>query len=287
MRTRVLSRPAAAARAAVERATRLPAGGERYEILGEIGRGGMAVVYRARDRLLGRIVALKFVVLDPDQPADMLELFYREARAAAALNHPGIVTIYDLGAIGGRPFISMELVEGEDLLQMTARSGPLGVGEAIWVAVQAAAALEFAHVRGLVHRDIKPGNLMVSSEGALKVMDFGLAVLLRRQDRESTVSGTPAYMSPEQLAGMPLDARADVFSLAASLYELLTCQLPFADMERAAPPLPPSTLRPDIPPSVAAAIVAALDPDPALRPPSVADLAARLRAAYQESLERP
>jgi serine/threonine-protein kinase len=275
-----------AARAAVEKATRLADGGERYEILKELGRGGMAVVYRARDRILGRIVALKFVVVDPDQPADMLELFYSEARAVAALNHPAIVTIYDLGAIGGRPFISMELIEGEDLLQLTGRCGPLGIGEAIWVAVQAAAALDFAHSRGVVHRDIKPGNLMVSTEGALKVMDFGLAVLLRRQDRVSTVSGTPAYMSPEQLAGMPLDARADVFSLAASLYELLTGRLPYEGFDRENPVPDPTSLRADIPPGVSAALVDALAPDPALRPPSAGELALRLRVAYQESLGR-
>jgi hypothetical protein len=286
LRTRVLSRPAMTAIGATKQAaqqSQLPDGGERYEILGELGRGGMAVVYRAKDRLLGRPVALKFLVLAPGHTADVVDMFLREARAAAALNHPSIVTVYDLGRMNGKPFIAMELIEGEDALRMLERGGPFGVGETVWVVVQAATALEFAHQRGLVHRDVKPANLMISVEGQLKVMDFGLAVLARRHRGEKMISGTPAYMSPEQLLGLPLDARSDVFGLAVSAYELLTGRLPFEEFVRDVPPAPPSTVRSDVPPELDAPLLAGLAPDPTERPSSVAEFASRLRAAYDRS----
>ncbi len=216
---------------------------DRYRILGELGRGGMGVVHEALDTTLGRRVALK--ILPPERVADpeRRERFLREARAASALNHPGIVTVHDLGNAEGLDFIVMELVEGETLADRIAR-GPLALGPALGIAAQVADALSRAHSAGIVHRDLKPSNVMVTPEGTAKILDFGLAKLveppageggdtlrLRRLDQgesaEGILLGTVPYMSPEQAAGKPVDARSDVFSFGVVLYEMLTGRHPF------------------------------------------------------------
>jgi serine/threonine-protein kinase len=239
----------------------------------------MAVVYRARDTVLGRTVALKFLPYGLSQHPTLTDLFYREARAAATLNHPAIVTIYDLGIAEGRPFISMEFVQGVDVLRLLQKRGPLPVGEAVWIALEAAAALEHAHRHGLVHRDVKPSNLMITVERTLKVMDFGLAALMASQRKETVVSGTPGYMAPEQFTGQPVDPRADVFGLAVTLYEMLVGELPFQGFTRNVKPQPPSATRVDVPVELDEVILQALEADPAKRPPSAASLASAIRNA--------
>jgi formylglycine-generating enzyme required for sulfatase activity/dienelactone hydrolase/predicted Ser/Thr protein kinase len=209
-----------------------------YELLEEIGKGGMGVVYRARDTRLDRFVAIK--LLPPEQMAnpDRKRRFVQEAKAASALNHPNIVTIHEIDAADGADFIVMEHVEGSPLNQLIPERG-LPVAQALKYAVQIADALAAAHSAGIVHRDIKPGNIMVTQAGRVKVLDFGLAKLLEQTGSEDAtitaeaatragvIVGTVAYASPEQIEAKPVDARTDVFSLGAVLYEMLTGRRPF------------------------------------------------------------
>jgi non-specific serine/threonine protein kinase len=206
----------------------------RYEVLAPLGAGGMGEVYRAHDTLLDRPVALKLLAAAAREDPRFRERFAREARAVLALNHPNVLTVYDVGELDGVPFIAAELVAGSTLRERLA-GGPLPLAEALEIALQAAAALVAAETAGLVHRDIKPENLMLRPDGYLKVLDFGLVKSL-------TLSGAPAgtatlpellvgtvpYMSPEQLRGEPLDARSDVWSLGVVLYEMLAGERPFA-----------------------------------------------------------
>jgi eukaryotic-like serine/threonine-protein kinase len=204
-----------------------------YEILSPIGAGGMGEVYKARDTRLNRLVALKLLPLAAASDPDRLYRFEREARAASALNHPAIITIYDFGQTDAQPWISMELVEGKTLRQMIA-SGPLPLRRALDLAAQIADGLAKAHDAGIVHRDLKPENVMVSEDGFAKILDFGVARLATREPtaesptgdfgmdtRPGTVMGTLAYMSPEQASGAEVDFRSDQFSFGALLYEML------------------------------------------------------------------
>ena len=210
-----------------------------YEVISQLGAGGMGEVYRARDTRLGRDVALKFVLAEAGLPAARDRLL-REARAASALNHPHICTIYDVGEHNGQPFIAMELLEGETLSARLQR-GRLDIDTALDVAMQASDALAAAHERGIIHRDLKPANLFVTGRGDAKILDFGLAkiVLTSPPDARTvatdvqlttpgTVAGTAAYMSPEQARGEPVDARTDLFALGVLLYEMVTGASPFA-----------------------------------------------------------
>lgn len=215
----------------------LPAGTKLgpYEILGPLGTGGMGEVYRASDSRLGREVAVKVLTEDAGSPARR-ERFLREAQAASALNHPGIVTVHDVGHDQGVDFLVMERIEGRTLREIL-DTGLLPVDVALGYARQAAAALDVAHAAGIVHRDLKPQNLMVTSGEQLKILDFGLARVASGEDSMAptierltafgTVLGTPGYMSPEQAEGKPVDARTDVFSLGIILYEMLTGKAPF------------------------------------------------------------
>jgi predicted Ser/Thr protein kinase len=254
-----------------------------YEVLELLGRGGMGVVYKARQQSLDRLVALKFLPEECVRDPEWLARFWREARTASALNHPNVCTIYDVGESAGRPFLSMELIEGQTLEAQVGQRRPLEE-VARWLA-QAARALVAAHAAGVVHRDVKPANLMVRGDGIVKVLDFGLARRLpafessglapgHKDTDPGTRVGTLLYMSPEQAQGAAVDAATDVFSLGIVAYELATGQHPFrADSEIgvlnalvARTPLPASRLNPEVPASLEALIQHALAKDPRLRP---------------------
>ncbi len=200
----------------------------KYEVLGELGHGAMGVVYRARDPMINRLVALKTITIGvADDPA-LLQRFYREAQSAGGLQHPNIVTIYDMGEAGNLPYIAMELVEGENLEQVIARRAPLPLTLKLVYAMQACRAFDYAHKRGIVHRDIKPGNIMLGKDGTVKVVDFGIArVLEASRTQTGMLIGTFAYMSPEQYHGEHADERSDIWSFGVLLYELLSYERPF------------------------------------------------------------
>jgi serine/threonine protein kinase/predicted ATPase len=257
-----------------------------YEILGLLGRGGMGVVFKARQHSLNRPVALKFLPAECARDPAWLARFRREALTASSLNHPNICTIYDSGESSGRPFLSMELIQGQTLDELIGQRRP--VEESARLTGQAARALAAAHAAGVVHRDIKPTNLMVRADGALKVLDFGLARRLDAPCGSSPASvghdtdpgtrvGTPLYMSPEQARAEPVGPASDIFSLGLVLYELATGRHPFlADSTfsvlhaiTAQPPLPPALLNPDVPHPLDALILQMLAKDPRLRPTAV------------------
>jgi hypothetical protein len=200
----------------------------KYELLGELGHGAMGVVYRARDPIINRLVALKTITIGvADDPA-LLQRFYREAQSAGGLQHPNIVTIYDMGEAGNLPYIAMELVEGENLEQVIARRPNLAMTLKLVYAMQACRAFDYAHKRGIVHRDIKPGNVMLGKDGTVKVVDFGIArVLEASRTQTGMLIGTFAYMSPEQYHGEHADERSDIWSFGVLLYELLCYERPF------------------------------------------------------------
>jgi eukaryotic-like serine/threonine-protein kinase len=270
-----------------------------FRILGKLGEGGMGVVYKATDEALGRVVALKILpetlVDDPERRARLL----REARAAAAVTHPNIATVYEVGEAGGRVYIAMEHVEGATLRYLLA-GGPLPVSPALQVAVQVARGLAKAHEKGIVHRDLKPDNVMVTPEGA-KLLDFGLAKSQEgatsvralqsqatdlRITAEGATVGTPAYMSPEQLEGDPVDARSDVFAFGITLFEMLTGAHPFPARSQAA--MTAAIIRdeaaraskhdPRIPPGLDRIVSRCLEKKPSSRYPNAGALVADLEA---------
>ncbi|PYU29473.1 MAG: hypothetical protein DMG31_17535 [Acidobacteria bacterium] len=207
----------------------------RYEILQEIGRGAMGVVFKGRDPLIGRAVAVKTITAGVTEDADLLERFYREARAAGGLQHPNIVTIYEMAESGGAPFIAMEYLEGESLEKLIARKPALCLGTKVGYVVQTCRALDYAHRRGVIHRDIKPANIMVTRDGIVKVVDFGIARITDTSKTQTgALLGTLAYLSPEQLRGQHADARSDIWALGVVLYELIAYQRPFAGENHAA-----------------------------------------------------
>ena len=202
----------------------------RYELEERVGSGGMSAVYRAHDRLLERKVALKILHRRLGGDDEYVERFRREARAVAQLAHPNVVTVIDRGEDAGRQFIVFEYVDGDDLKQLVDRSGPLSVDQVVDLGLQIAAALAFAHERGIVHRDVKPQNVLLNGEGRAKVTDFGIARSLDVEQgvtQTGTVLGTSNYIAPEQAAGEPSDDRSDVYSFGVVLYELLTGAVPF------------------------------------------------------------
>ena len=265
----------------------------RYKILGELGRGAMGIVYKAEDPNLDRVVALKTIVLEADAEGrkEYEKRFFLEAKAAGKLNHPNIVTVYDFGEEDGVAYLAMELVEGTDLRQRL-KEGAVAPLDAVDIAQQIAEGLGFAHERGIVHRDIKPGNIMLQPRGQAKIMDFGLARMRVADHKTSTgmVLGTPKYMSPEQVAGLPVDQRSDIFSLGIVLYEMLTGVRLFAGADT--PQImhnvvnvehePPSEIKPGLPPMLDFVVARALKKDPAVRYQDAYELSADLGSCLAE-----
>jgi serine/threonine-protein kinase len=200
----------------------------RYEIIDELGRGGMGVVYKARDLHLQRVVALKVLSEHLRQHQSALDLFLREARSAAALNHRNIVIVYDAGQEGNMDFISMEHLEGSGLDTIQKQRGALNAKTVASVGLQVAAGLDYAQRNKIIHRDIKPSNLFITRDKVVKILDFGLAKMVEEVRRSSTViGGTPNYMAPEQAIGNPTDHRTDLYALGATLFHLVTGTVPF------------------------------------------------------------
>jgi len=270
----------------------------RYKILGELGRGAMGIVYRAQDPALDRVVALKTIILadDAEGREEYQKRFFLEAKAAGKLTHPGIVTTYDFGEQDGVAYLAMELLEGTDL-RARLKEGALPPAEAVEVARQVAEGLGFAHERGIVHRDVKPGNIRLLERGRAKIMDFGLARMRAADHKTVTgmVLGTPKYMSPEQVAGSPVDQRSDIFSLGIVLYEMLTGSRLFGaeDMTQIMHNVtyqehePPTRLKPELPAMLDFVVARALKKDPAARYQDAAELAADLSTCLAELRARP
>jgi serine/threonine-protein kinase len=265
----------------------------RYELEEVVGHGGMSSVYKAHDSLLERYVALKVLHEQYNEDEDFVERFKREARSVAQLQHPNIVTVIDRGEEAGRQYIVFEFIDGENLKEFVVRKGRLGVREALEVANEIAHALAFAHEHGLIHRDVKPQNVLLNGDGRAKVTDFGIARSIDVEHgvtQTGTVLGTSNYIAPEQASGQPVDVHTDVYSLGVVLYELLTGELPFPGesfvavaMKHVQEP-PPNVLdvRGDVPLRVAAAIDRALEKDPAQRFPTMDAFAAELEACLAE-----
>ena len=265
--------------------------GGRYVVIDSAGTGGMAEVYRARDELLGRDVAVKVLSARLSTDQTFVERFRREAQAAANLNHPNVVSLYDFGADGTTYYIVMEYIDGQPLADIIKMQGPLMPERAAEITADVAKGLERAHGAGLVHRDIKPSNIMINSAGQTKVTDFGIARALSREgDQTMTqtgmVIGTAAYLSPEQAQGHPVDQRSDVYSLGCVLYEMLGGRAPFAGDTPLSiaykhvreNPAPPSQVNPDVPSALDAIVMKALAKNPDNRYQSAAE--------FRQDLER-
>jgi len=235
----------------------------RYEILSELGRGAMGVVYKARDPTLDRLVAIKTVnmTLEGEGASFYEARFKQEGRAAGGLNHPNIVTIYELGKSGDTAFMAMEFLDGVELRSLLAPGKPLELARAVSIAAQVADGLAYAHARGVVHRDIKPPNIMVAADGAIKITDFGIARMRSSQVQTQTgmALGSPKYMAPEQVLGRRAEQQSDLFSLGVILYEMLTGAAPFAGETLAALMYQTLNVAPPAPSAVNAAVPEVLD----------------------------
>jgi beta-lactam-binding protein with PASTA domain/tRNA A-37 threonylcarbamoyl transferase component Bud32 len=246
--------------------------GGRYRMEALLGQGGMAQVYKGTDTVLGREVAIKILAPQYAKDQSFVDRFRREAQSAARLNHPNVVGVYDTGSDDGTHYIVMEFVEGRTLADFLSSGGSLLPERAVELASSVCIALSEAHKAGIVHRDIKPGNIMVTRNGEVKVMDFGIARAATAETvtATATVLGTASYLSPEQAQGKPVDARSDIYSLGIVLYEMLVGRVPFGGDSAVAvaykhvqePPEPPSRINPDISPSLEAVVMRALAKNP-------------------------
>ncbi|MGA9626632.1 MAG: protein kinase, partial [Bryobacteraceae bacterium] len=276
-----------------------------YEILDKLGEGGMGVVWKARDTRLNRLVAIKTLPAGKLADEGRQRRFIQEAQAASALNDPNIVTIYEIASENGADFIAMEYVDGKTLGQLIPKRG-MRLEETLRYAIQMAGALAKAHAAGIVHRDLKPGNIMINAEGRVKLLDFGLAKLteanppggpdedtrtLRAHSEEGTIAGTAAYMSPEQAESKPVDARSDIFSFGAVLYEMATGTRAFHGDSKLSTlsavlrenPKPPSQVASDVPRELDRIIARCLRKDPARRFQAMPDLKVALEDLKEES----
>ncbi|WP_439535004.1 serine/threonine-protein kinase [Methyloversatilis sp.] len=272
----------------------LPVNIGRYDVLAEIGRGAMGVVYRAFDPLLDRTVAIKTInmALDPDDIDFYERRFMIEARAAGGLNHSNIVTIHDIGRCGELAYMAMEYLDGRELKDLINR-GELGFARALELTAQIADGLAYAHERGVIHRDVKPGNIMVMADGRVKITDFGIARLHGTDARTQTglLLGSPRYLSPEQVLGRAADARVDLFALGVILYEMMTGRSPFSGSDVQSvmyqvihhTPAPPGLLNPALPALVDLIVARALAKSPDARYQNAAEMAADLRACRLQS----
>src|SRR5262245_17388761 len=259
----------------------------KYEVVELIGRGGMGTIYKARDSVLDRSVALK-VVSSLEVTPELRVRFFREAQACARLSHPNIVTIHDMGEDGGRLFIVMELLEGEELRQLIARRAPLELEEKLTVLRQLCDGLSYAHQKGIVHRDIKPANIFLVKNGRVKILDFGIAqiaAVATQGDltRTGMIMGTLRYMAPEQVRGRA-DHRSDIFSVAAVAYELLGGRPPFTGQDplqileqlRTEVPPPLAEIEPSLPPELSTIVERGMQKEPDKRFPDLGQMAHEL-----------
>jgi serine/threonine-protein kinase len=257
---------------------------ERYRIVGLIGRGGMGEVYRADDLKLEQPVALKFLTRALERDPDRIERLYAEVRTARQVSHPAVCRVWDVGEADGQHFLSMEFVDGENLASLLRRIGRFPLDKALDVARQVAEGLAAAHSKGLLHRDLKPANVMLDGQGQVRLTDFGLAGLAETLSREDVQSGTPAYMSPEQLLGRDVSVRSDVYALGLVVYELVTGRRAFegkgfaelARKHRDERPIEPSALVRGLDAGVERTILACLEKEPRKRPPTALAVAAML-----------
>jgi tetratricopeptide (TPR) repeat protein len=261
----------------------------RYQIVGELGRGGMGIVYKAKDTVLDRLVAYKVLPDALKENQQALKNFLREAKSAAQLNHPNIVTVYDAGEQGGVYYIAMEFVDGNTLKEIVRRRGAIAPGGVLHVLVQMCEALAYAHDKKIVHRDIKTANTMWTRDRKAKIMDFGLAKIVEEVRNHTTlVSGTPYYMSPEQTLGRNVDYRTDIYSLGVTVFELATGRLPFIEGNIPyhhvhTPPPDAREIKPDVPPLLAGIVARCLRKAPEERYQSVREILAEVRAAMGRS----
>ena len=267
----------------------------RYEIVAELGKGAMGVVYRARDPMLDRMVAIKTInmSLDSGEMAEYEARFYQEAKAAGGLNHPNIVTVHDIGRSGNVAYMAMEFLEGRELRDLMSPGQPLAPALAVEIAAQVAEGLAYAHQHGVVHRDVKPANIMILQTGMAKITDFGIARMRMAEVRTQTgvVLGSPRYMAPEQVAGKRAEPRSDVFSLGVILYEMLTGKPPFTGDDvtsimfqilNLVPP-PPSTVNPAIPAVLDFIVAKALTKHSDDRYPDASEFARDLHDSLQQA----
>src|SRR5690242_11889296 len=259
--------------------------GGRYRIIGMLGRGGMGEVYRATDLALGQAVALKFLPQEAAGNPRLLERFHGEVRVARLVSHPNVCRVFDIGEVEGSPFISMEYVDGEDLASLLTRIGRLPSDKALETARKLCAGLAAAHDRDVIHRDLKPQNIMINKRGEVVIMDFGLAAIADQLSGAEVRNGTPAYMAPEQLRGDAVTARSDIYALGLVLYELFTGKRPYEnaqnvqqliDLQESGRLASMTSLAADVDPAVETAIRRCLDPDPARRPSNPLSVAALL-----------
>ena len=258
----------------------------KYRILERIGRGGMGTVWKAHDPILDRLVALKVISSEVDVTDELKARFYREAQACAKLNHPNVIVVYDLGEDDGRLFIVMEFLEGEELKHLITQRKHVQLEEKLQLMIQVCDGLHYAHQKGIVHRDIKPGNIFVLRNGKVKILDFGIARINTADSgltRTGLIMGTLRYMSPEQARGR-VDHRSDQFSVGSVFYELLAYRPAFGSddpMEileqlRSQDPPPLTEVDPKIPPEIAAVVARALRKDPGQRFPDLGQMRVQL-----------